>query len=196
MGVLALVVLWLDTGLQGVAGPHLGSTPILCRKAGGIADYHAEVERLTRFPGTSPRPYWEGDRGERGIDRVRPLKGSTLPLNHLDGQRARCSRQLLALEGAGTSGGILLGQDFPKQCGVKVGDLVRSRHRGHAEPAGAMTPGWRLRVVGVFALGLYELIAYGFVSLDLAKRLLAKELRTHPTARRRHLRRIRDCRPQ
>jgi lipoprotein-releasing system permease protein len=88
---------------------------------------------------------------------------------------------LLALEG--TEGadderpGILLGRDLAKQLEVTVGDLVDlTTPTATLTPSGIMTRGRTVRVAGIFALGLYEFdSAYGFVSLDLAKRLLARE---------------------
>ena len=85
----------------------------------------------------------------------------------------------MALEGAEDERpGILLGQDLAQNLGVKVGDLVQlTTPTATLTPAGVMTRGRTVRVAGIFALGLYEFdSAYGFVSLDLAKRLLAKEL--------------------
>jgi len=92
--------------------------------------------------------------------------------------------KLLALESAeGTDDderpGILLGQDLAKQIGVKVGDLVElTSPTATLTPTGSMLRARTVRVAGIFALGLFEFdSAYGFVSLDLAKRLLAKD---HP----------------
>ena len=87
--------------------------------------------------------------------------------------------KLLALEGAEDDRpGILLGQDLAQNLGVKVGDLVQlTTPTATLTPAGVMTRGRTVRVAGIFSLGLYEFdSAYGFISLDLAKRLLAKEL--------------------
>jgi lipoprotein-releasing system permease protein len=86
--------------------------------------------------------------------------------------------KLFALEGAEDERpGICLGRDLAKQLGVKVGDLVDiTAPTPVATPSGIMTRGRTVRVVCIFALGLYEFdSAYGFVSLELAKRLLAKE---------------------
>ena len=47
---------------------------------------------------------------------------------------------------------------------------------GHAVADGHAAAARRLRVVGIFSLGLYEFDStYGFVSLDVAKRLLDKD---------------------
>ncbi len=62
--------------------------------------------------------------------------------------------------------------------------------QGTLSPMGMMPRPRRLRVGGVFNLGLYEFDSqWGFVSLDVAKRLLDKDQhRLHPAARARHVR--------
>ena len=62
---------------------------------------------------------------------------------------------------------------------MKVGDLVElTTPTATVTPCGIMPRVRTVRVAGIFALGLFEFdSAYGFVSLELAKRLLAKD---HP----------------
>jgi lipoprotein-releasing system permease protein len=74
--------------------------------------------------------------------------------------------------------GFLIGSDLAKTLAVRVGDLVQlTTPTAIVTPAGVMTRARTVRVAGIFALGLYEFdSAYGFVSLTLAKRLLAKEV--------------------
>jgi lipoprotein-releasing system permease protein len=186
VGVLALVVaLALMTGLQGeLRNRILGSTAhIYVWKIGGITDYHSEVERLSRVPGVvgaGPAIIGkaivssEGDTGFITIKGVDPaLEGRVTDI-----ERTMQQGKLLALEGAEDERpGICLGRDLAKQLGVKVGDLVDiTAPTPVATPSGIMTRGRTVRVVCIFALGLYEFdSAYGFVSLELAKRLLAKE---------------------
>ena len=188
VGVLALVVaLALMTGLQGeLRNRILGSTAhIYVWKIGGIDDYHAEVQRLSQLPGVAgagPAIFGKAivssgsDTGFitlKGIDPV--LEGHVTDI-----ERTMQQGKLLALEGAEDERpGILVGRDLAKQIGVKVGDLVEvTTPTATLTPGGVMTRGRTLRVAGIFALGLFEFdSAYGFVSLDLAKRLLAKE---HP----------------
>jgi len=188
VGVLALVVaLALMTGLQGeLRNRILGSTAhIYVWKIGGISDYHAEVQRLSQVPGVSGAGpaimgkaiiSSESDTGFITIKGIDPaLEGRVTDI-----ERTMQQGKLLALEGAEDERpGILLGRDLAKQLAVKVGDLVDiTTPTPVATPSGIMTRGRTVRVVGIFALGLYEFdSAYGFVSLDLAKRLLAKE---HP----------------
>jgi lipoprotein-releasing system permease protein len=114
--------------------------------------------------------------------RLLPLKGidPVLEGRVTDIERTMQQGKLIALEGAEDERpGILLGRDLAKQIGVKVGDLVElTTPTATLTPGGIMTRGRTVRVAGIFALGLYEFdSAYGFVSLDLAKRLLAKD---HP----------------
>jgi lipoprotein-releasing system permease protein len=186
VGVLALVVaLALMTGLQGeLRSRILGSTAhIYVWKIGGITDYQVEIERLSEIPGVvgaGPAIIGkaivssEGDTGfitVKGIDPA--LEGRVTDI-----ERTMQQGKLLALEGAEDERpGILLGRDLAKQLGVKVGDLVDiTTPTPVATPAGIMTRSRTVRVAGIFALGLYEFdSAYGFVSLDLAKRLLAKD---------------------
>jgi lipoprotein-releasing system permease protein len=186
IGVLALVVaLALMTGLQGeLRNRILGSTAhIYVWKIGGITDYHSEVERLSQVPGVvgaGPAIIGkaivssESDTGFITIKGVDPaLEGRVTDI-----ERTMQQGKLLALEGAEDERpGICLGRDLAKQLGVKVGDLVDiTAPTPVATPSGIMTRGRTVRVVCIFALGLYEFdSAYGFVSLELAKRLLAKE---------------------
>ena len=73
--------------------------------------------------------------------------------------------------------GILLGNDLAKQLGAKLGDEVTLiTPGGSLSPLGLMPRNRRVRVAGVFQLGLYEYdSSYGFVTLDFAKRLFSKE---------------------
>ena len=186
VGVLALIVaLALMTGLQGeLRNRILGSTAhIYVWKAGGITDYRAEVERLSRIPGVSGAgPAIIGkaivstgtDTGFITLKGIDPALESRVT----EIERAMRSGKLMALEGAEDERpGILLGQDSARNLGVKVGDLVQlTTPTATLTPAGPTTRGRTVRVAGIFALGLYEFdSAYGFVSLELAKRLLAKD---------------------
>jgi lipoprotein-releasing system permease protein len=188
VGVLALVVaLALMTGLQGeLRNRILGSTAhIYVWKIGGIDDYHTEVQQLSHFPGVSgagPAIFGKAIVASGSETAFITLKGidPVLEARVTDIERTMQQGKLLALEGAEDERpAILLGRDLAKQIGVKVGDLVElTTPTATLTPAGIMTRGRTVRVAGIFALGLYEFdSAYGFVSLDLAKRLLAKD---HP----------------
>jgi lipoprotein-releasing system permease protein len=188
VGVLALIVaLALMTGLQGeLRNRILGSTAhIYVWKIGGIDDYHAEVQRLSQFPGVTgagPAIFGRALIASGSETAFITLKGidPVLEGHVTDIERTMQQGKLLALEGAEDERpGILIGRDLAKQIGVKVGDLVElTTPTATLTPTGAMTRGRTVRVAGIFALGLFEFdSAYGFVSLDLAKRSLAKE---HP----------------
>ena len=72
--------------------------------------------------------------------------------------------------------GILLGKDLAATLGAAVGDsvmLVTTQET--LSPMGPIPRPRRLRVAGVFSLGLFEIDStYGVVSLDVAKRLFGK----------------------
>ena len=192
VGVIALIVaLALMTGLQGeLRNRILGSTAhIYVWKIGGIDDYHAEVQRLSQFGGVAgagPAIFGKAIVSSGSETAFITLKGidPVLEGRVTDIERTMQQGKLLALESAeGTDDderpGILLGQDLAKQIGVKVGDLVElTSPTATLTPTGSMLRARTVRVAGIFALGLFEFdSAYGFVSLDLAKRLLAKD---HP----------------
>jgi lipoprotein-releasing system permease protein len=192
VGVLALIVaLALMTGLQGeLRNRILGSTAhIYVWKIGGIDDYHAEVKRLSQFDGVAgaaPAIFGKAIVSSGSETAFITLKGIDPALEGrvTDIERTMQQGKLLALDGTeGTDDderpGILLGQDLAKQIGVKIGDLVElTTPTATLTPTGSILRARTVRVVGIFALGLFEFdSAYGFVSLDLAKRLLAKD---HP----------------
>jgi lipoprotein-releasing system permease protein len=70
--------------------------------------------------------------------------------------------------------GILVGVDLARDLGLAVGDSVTVlTPEGTLSPMGMMPRARRLRVGGIFRLGLYEFdAASGFVSLGMAERLL------------------------
>jgi lipoprotein-releasing system permease protein len=73
--------------------------------------------------------------------------------------------------------GILLGTALAADLGASLGDSVTvTTIPGLLTPNGMVPMPRRLRVAGVFSLGLYEFDStFGFVSLDTAKRLLDKD---------------------
>jgi lipoprotein-releasing system permease protein len=82
----------------------------------------------------------------------------------------------LAPDADGISG-ILLGKDLAATLGVGVGDSVTLlTPQGTLTPFGLSPRSKRMRVAGIFNLGLYEFDStFGFVSIDVAKRILDKE---------------------
>ncbi len=187
VGVMALIVaLALMTGLQGELRDRiLGSTAhVYVWKTGGIADYQAEVKKLLGVPGVmgaGPAILGKALISTARADAFISLKGvdPALEPNVTDIQRVMQQGSLHALADVSDERpGILLGKDLAGQIGVKVGDVVTlMTPQGTLSPMGILPRTRSTRVVGIYALGLYEFdAAYGFVSLDLAKRLMSKEV--------------------
>lgn len=186
VGVMALVIaLALMTGLQGELRDRiLGSTAhVYVWKTGGIEDYKAEVTKLRGVPGVigaGPAILGKALISSARADAFISLKGvdPALEPNVTDIQRAmqRGSLDRLASEGEDDLPGILLGRNLAQQLGVEVGDTATLlTPQGTLSPMGMIPRTRRVRVAGIYALGLYEFdAAYGFVSLEFAERLLGK----------------------
>jgi lipoprotein-releasing system permease protein len=194
VGVMALVIaLALMTGLQGELRDRiLGSTPhIYAWKIGGVADYKAAVARLRQFDGVvgaAPAlvdkalvttPQGQGFISLKGIDAALEPDVTDIRRSMLKG-----SITALANESEDELPGILLGKDLAAMLGspghpIDVGESVTLlTPQGTLTPMG-MTPGRqvRARVVGIYALGLYEFdSSYGFISLDFARRLTGRSM--------------------
>ena len=185
VGVMALVIaLALMTGLQQELRDRIvGSNPhIFVWNTKGIHDYHAEAEKLRKLPhviGAAPEILGQGLISAAGETQPMQVKGIDPVLEP----------QVTNLKGAVTSGslealvtpegdpdGILLGKDLAAKLGVGTGDDVSLTMGVTLTPAGLLPRTRRLKVVGLFSLGLFEFdSSYGFLSLDVAKRLLAKD---------------------
>jgi lipoprotein-releasing system permease protein len=186
VGVVALVVaLALMTGLQGeLRNRILGSQAhIYVWKTGSLGDYESEVMRLREIPGVAgagPAILGKAIVSSDRHDAFITLKGVD-PV--LEGQVTDIERTLTqgSLEGLTDHGederpGILLGHDLAEQLGASVGDeITLITPGGSLSPMGLIPRNRRVKVVGVFQLGLYEYdSAFGFVTLDFARRLFAK----------------------
>jgi lipoprotein-releasing system permease protein len=186
VGVTALVIaLALMTGLQGELRDRIlgSSAHVYVWKQGGIRDYRAEAARLRSVPGVvGAAPAILGKALLRtgrdpafitfkGIDP--PLEGGVTDLARSVEQG---SVQALMTASADRPPGILIGADLSKQIGAALGDdVLITTPEGTLTPMGLIPRSRRLRVVGIFRLGLYEFDAsYGFVSLDTAGQLLGK----------------------
>jgi len=177
VGVMALVIaLALMTGLQGeLQARILGSSAhVFVYKPSGITDYHAEVQKLSAVPGVigaAPAVIGKamitglspGFVGLKGIDitmepRVTDI-GSAMVEGSLDGLTPKTDDDLA---------GIVLGKDLATEIGAKVGDTVSVlTPNGSLSPMGVMPRSRRLKVAGLFRLGLYEVDAgSGFVDLE------------------------------
>jgi lipoprotein-releasing system permease protein len=189
VGVMAVIIaLAVMTGLQETLRDRiLGSQPhIYVSRVGGLDDYRAEVEKLRVIPhvtGVAPMIFGKalasGPRGDEFIT----IKGidPALEPGITDVQRAMKVGSLAALARPTTSprppDGIVLGNELATSLGVSVGDSVElTTLAGKLSPLGILPAIRRLRVVGIFSLGLSEFDSlYGLVSLDVAKRLLDKQ---------------------
>jgi lipoprotein-releasing system permease protein len=185
VGVMALVIaLALMTGLQGeLQARILGSSAhVFVYKPAGITDYRAEVQKLSAVPGVigaAPSVLGkamivglsEGFLGVKGIDVA--LEQSVTDIGHAmtDGSLAG-----LTPASADEFPGIVLGKDLANDIGAKVGDTVRIlTTSGTLTPMGVMPRQRRLKVVGIFQLGLFEFDqAFGYVTLETAGRLAGK----------------------
>jgi lipoprotein-releasing system permease protein len=184
VGVMALVIaLALMTGLQQELRDRIvGSNPhIYVWNTRGIDDYETEANTLRRIPhvlGAAPAILGQG-----------LLAGSETQPVQIKGIDPVLEQQVTNLKGSVTSGsldalntpegelpGILLGKDLAAKLGVTTGDSVSLTMGVTLTPAGLLPRTRRLRVVGLFSLGLFEFDStFGFLSLDVAKRLLGKD---------------------
>jgi lipoprotein-releasing system permease protein len=185
VGVMALVIaLALMTGLQQELRDRIvGSNPhIFVWNSRGITDYHAEAAKLRQVPhviGAAPAIMGQGLISVAGETQPLQVKGIDPALEHevTNIQGAVTSGSLDALNTAeGETDGILLGKDLAAKLGVATGDDVSLTLGVTLSPAGLLPRTRRMKVVGIFSLGLFEWDStYGFLSLDVAKRVLAKE---------------------
>ena len=185
VGVMATIVaLALMTGLQQEMRDRIlgAQAHVYVWKVGdgGYEDYRAEAQRLAGLPnviaaapGMLGRALATTRRGEafitvKGIDpeleqhvtdvATSVTSGSLFDLDQVDGPAL---------------GGIVLGTGVAERLGAFVGDeILLVTPSGTLSPMGMMPRPRRLKIVGLFSLGLYEIdTSYGFVLLDVAKRL-------------------------
>jgi lipoprotein-releasing system permease protein len=188
VGVMALVVaLALMTGLQGELRDRiLGSTAhVYAWKLGGIDDYAIEVDRLRSVEGVlAAAPAIQGLAliSGAGTESFISFKGidPALESGVTDIESALLSGSLAALAPASDDDrpGILLGDVLARQLGVSTGETVNvMTAQGTLSPMGVIPRQRRVRVAGIYSLGLNEFDAqYGFMSLELAGRLMGKEV--------------------
>ena len=185
VGVMALVIaLALMTGLQQeVRDRILGSNPhIYVWNTRGISDYHAEADKLRAMPhvlGAAPAILGQGLISVSGETQPVQIKGIDLDLEP----------QVTNLKEAVTAGGldalkprpddvdgIMLGKDLAAKLGVTTGDSVSLTLGTTLSPVGLLPRTRRLKVAGLFSLGLIELDStQAFLSIEVAKRLLDKD---------------------
>ena len=187
VGVMAVIIaLAVMTGLQQELRDRiLGSNAhVYVFKTNGITDYHAEVDKLLKVPhvvGAAPaingKALISAARSEqfitvKGIDPV--LEPTVTDIGRAMQQGSLDALRAPSLDAPDA---ILLGKDLAAQLGVGVGDSVTLlTPQGTLSPMGMIPRTRRLRMAGIFSLGLYEFdSSYGFVSLDTAQRLLSRD---------------------
>ena len=191
VGVMALILaLALMTGLQGeLRNRIVGAVAhvyVWKVGAGGITDPAGDTSRVRALPHvTGAAPVILGKAlvdagGEKafvtikGIDPA--LEGTVTDVGKA---MVRGSLQTLNRASDDDPDGIVVGRDLATQLSVGVGDDVSVlTPEGTLSPMGMIPRTHRFRVVGIFSLGLYEFdSAYGFITLEVARRLLDRE---HP----------------
>jgi lipoprotein-releasing system permease protein len=192
VGVMALVIaMALTTGLQDeLRDKILGSYPhLFVWKKGGDTDFRADVAKLRQVPhvvGAAPAVLGKALVSAAGESAFISLKGvdpALEPSVTAIGAAMRSgSLGALGASGADASApdeldAILLGTDLAAELGVAPGDsLTMMTTEGTLSPMGLIPRQRKLRVAGTFNLGFYEVDSQtGFVSLDVAKRLLGKQ---------------------
>jgi len=192
VGVMAVIIaLAVMTGLQQTLRDRiLGSQPhIYVSKPGGIDDYRAEVDKLRAIPhvtGVAPaligKALITSARGEdfitvKGIDPALEPGVTDISKTMQAGSLAAIARPAPVTADGVELDGIVLGKDLAQTLGVTVGDTVRlATSLGRLSPLGLSPSVRRLRVAGIFSLGLFEFDStYGFISLDVAKRMFDKQ---------------------
>jgi lipoprotein-releasing system permease protein len=187
VGVMALVIaLALMTGVQGELTDRLvGANPhVFVFKPAGLRDYRAETARLRQMPhviGAAPAVLGRALVTVAGGQEFINLKGidPELEASVTDIHGAMRTGTLESLMPASPEepDGILLGTDLAARLGVVIGDSVTVlTPQGTLTPMGVFPRARKLRVVGTFQLGLYEIDSEtGFLALDVARRLLDKD---------------------
>ncbi len=187
VGVMALLIaLALMTGLQGELRDRIvgSAAHIYVWKAGegGIVDYPGEAARLRQVPhvtGAAPvilgKALVASEHGQAFIT----LKGidPDLETQVTDIGRAMRSGSLAGLGWPRARDGIVIGQDLARQLGVQAGEVLTIvTAEGTLTPMGLVPRQRLVEVIGTFALGLFEFdSAYGFVSLETARRLFRRQ---------------------
>jgi len=184
VGVMALLIaLALMTGLQGELRDRIvgSSAHVYVFKPGaGLADYPTDVPKIRQVPhvlGAAPVVIGQGmitSAAREGFISVKGIVPSLEP-DVTNIARSMKTGRLDALEPkAGETDGIVIGQALADKLHVRVGDNVRLiTPQMDLSPLGAIPRPRLLRVVGTFALGLFEFDeSYGFVHLTVAQRIL------------------------
>ncbi len=183
VGVTAvLIVLALMTGLQGEMRDRIvgAAAHIYVLKAGGFGDTEQELQKIRSVPrvtGAAPAVLGPGLAQSAGDGQPISLKGIDPALERTVSNvgRAMVKGSLDALAPVeGMLPGIVLGKELAEKLGVTLDDAVEVLTlEGPLGPMGVSPNKRSFRVVGIFALELYEFDAsYALVDLQIAKRML------------------------
>ena len=191
VGVMALVVAQaLMTGMQQELRDRIiGSAAhvyVWRITGGGFDDYREETVRLTTVPGVvgaAPSILGKAVATAGGGEAFISLKGIDPDLEAQVTEVASSVRHgsleaLNEVQPGALLGGVVIGEDLAVSLGAFVGDTVSvlTAQSSVLSPMGMILRPRRLKVVGIFSLGLYEYDnAYGFVTLDVARRLFKKD---------------------
>ena len=189
VGVMALVVaVALMTGLQQELRDRIvgSAAHVYVWKVGdgGYQDYESEARLMSTMPrvqSAAPSILGKALARSRHGEAFITIKGIDPELEQHVTEVSQSVRSgslfdLDAVEGP-VLGGVVIGQGLAESLGALVGDeITLITPNGTLSPMGMIARPRRLKVVGLFSLGLYEYDnSYGFVTLDVAKRLMAKD---------------------
>lgn len=190
VGVMALVVaLALMTGMQQELRDRIigSAAHVYVYKVigGGFVDYQEEIEKLKTVPGVigaAPSILGRAVATAGGGEAFISLKGIDPALESQVTEVAQSVRHgsLAALNEVQDNalGGVVIGEDLALSLGAFLGDTISvlTPQGSTLSPMGMVPRVRRLKVVGVFDLGLREYNnSYGFITLDVAGRLFRKE---------------------
>jgi len=190
VGVMALIVaLALMTGMQQELRDRIigSAAHVYVYKliGGGFVDYLEEIDKLKTVPGVvgvAPAILGRAVATAGGGEAFISLKGIDPDLESqvTDVRRSVQQGSLDGLkeEQANALGGVVIGEDLAFSLGAVLGDSISvlTPQGATLSPMGMVPRVRRLTVVGVFDLGLREYnSSYGFVNLDVARRLFRKE---------------------
>ena len=195
VGVAALVIaLAIMTGIQQELRDRIlgAMAHVSIWKTGGIEDYRAEAARLKQISGVvaaAPATYSKAIISTDRSDTFVTLKGIDPALERdvteIGGAMTGGSLADLSRSDPDSPPGIVIGHGLAGAIGAFVGDRVTLlTSEGMLTPMGMAPRKRTFQVVGTFRLGLLEFDqAYGFVSLDVANRMIGASQPDHLEAR-------------
>lgn len=189
LGVLALVVaVALMTGLQRELRDRIvgSAAHVYVWKVaeGGYQDYRAEAALMSTVPhvvSAAPSIIGKALARTRNGEAFITVKGVDPEFEKEVTEVAQAVHQGSFFEpnilDDSVLDGVVIGEGVAESLGVSVGgEITLVTPNGTLSPMGMISRPRRLQVIGIFSLGLYEYDnAYGFVTLDSAKRLLAED---------------------